>query len=164
MTDLFKQFNYCVSPAALPAKYSENKSACIPSSLVNVNIDFEHENFKLEGDWQYMISSNKHAEENWFDCHKQRVSVEANIYPGLAIDLTDDKNDGLVFIIEGIIKDETNTGNCTGLLVLDKEIAIDEPTINKWNLSFYLYDNTNSDCEIAFKLPVYGRQANNYVN
>ena len=159
---LFKTFNYSVVPAAEKAGnvFTENLHTGKQASLVNIDIDFEQENFRLEGDWQYMMASNKHAEENWFSCHQQRVSIEASIYPGLAIDLSDDSNDGLVFMIEGTIKDKNTTDNCSGLLVLDK-IATQG---NKWNISFYLYDNAHGDCEIAFRLPVNGRSANDQLN
>jgi len=111
-----------------------------------------------------MMSSNKHAEKNWFDFHQQRVSIKANIYPGLAIDLSDDNNDGQVFIIEGTIKDNDNTGDCSGLLVLDKIITSDKAATSKWNMSFYLYDTAHEDCEISFKFPVYGKNTNQLLN
>ena len=162
---LFKTFSYAVVPAAeimnnVPA---ENQAAGKPASLVNVDIDFEQENFRLEGDWQYMMASNRHAEQTWFACHQQRVSIEASIFPGITIDLADDNNDGLVFIIEGIIRDEGTADTCSGLLVLDKTASGHE-TPGKWDISFYLYDNAHGDCEIAFRFPVYGRGANDLLN
>ena len=81
----------------------------------------------------------------------------------IAIDLSDENNDGLVFMIEGTIKDNDSTGSCSGLLVLDKNIHRNKPDDNKWNMSFYLYDNGHEDCEIAFRLPVYSSNNNNNV-
>ncbi|MFT3937020.1 MAG: hypothetical protein QM726_25565 [Chitinophagaceae bacterium] len=160
---LFKTFNYSIVPATADTQSAEEKAVTLQQALVDVNIDFEHEDFKLEGDWQYMMAANKHAEENWFNCHN-RVSIKASIYPGTTIDLTDDKNDGLVFLIEGTIKDNENTDSCSGLLVMDKIVNDNETTLNKWNLSFYLYDSAHDDCEIAFKFPVYGKPANDLLN
>ena len=162
---LFKKFNYSIAPVALANKtVTSNNAGSNEASLVNVTIDFEQEDFSLEGDWQYMMSSNKHAEKNWFNCHQQRVSIKANIYPGLAIDLSDDNNDGQVFIIEGTIKDDDNTGSCSGLLVLDKIATSDKANTSKWNMSFYLYDTAHDDCEISFRFPVYGRPTNELLN
>ena len=163
---LFKTFTYSIAaPAAMTGwKFVKNLLPVKQASLINVNIDFEQENFRLEGDWQYMMASNKYAEKNWFACHKQRVSIEACIYPGLTIDLSDDNNDGLVFIIEGIIKDNDNNGPCSGLLVLDKIAMRNETTPGKWNISFYLYDSAHDDCEIAFRFPVHDRPVAELLN
>jgi hypothetical protein len=163
---LFKTFNYSIVPSEAMAggELIKNQFPGKQASLINVNIDFEQEDFRLEGDWQYMMASNKHAEKKWFACHKQRVSIEASIYPGLTIDLSDDNNDGLVFIIEGIIKDKDNTDSCCGLLVLDKTTMSNETTSGKWNISFYLYDSAHDDCEIAFRFPVYDRPAKDMLN
>lgn len=162
---LFKTFSYAVVPAAeiMSNKHTGDQPAGKPASLVNVNIDFEQENFRLEGDWQYMMASNRHAEKTWFACHGQRVSIEASIFPGTTIDLADDNNDGLVFIIEGIIRDKDTADTCSGLLVLDKTVTGNE-TAGKWDISFYLYDNAHNDCEIAFRFPVHGRCTNDLSN
>ena len=165
-TVLFKTFNYAIVPAKeiagleLTSKQPEDKQ--VP--LVNIDIDFEQENFRLEGDWQYMMASNRHAEKNWFTCHHQRVSIEASIYPGISIDLSDDNNDGLVFIIEGTIRDQETTDSCSGLLVLDKRTGGNETTAGKWDISFYLYDIAHDNCEIAFRFPVHGRRPSDLLN
>jgi hypothetical protein len=72
------------------------------------------------------------------------------------INLADEKNDGVVFILKGNIKDISNNVNaCFGLLVLNKIAGPDKLKAGLWHICFYLYDNSNEECEIAFKLPVY---------
>jgi len=161
---LFKTFSYRVVPSAVAAgRYANQTGPATTPLLVNLAIDFEQEDFALEGDWQYMMELNNHAEKNWFACHRQQVYIRASIFPGIAIDLSDENNDGLVFMIEGTIKDNDSIGSCSGLLVLDKNIHRNKPDDNKWNMSFYLYDNGHEDCEIAFRLPVYSSNNNNNV-
>ncbi len=49
---LFKKFNYSIVPTALAGKtVASNSTSSNEASLVNVNIDFEQEDFNLEGDW-----------------------------------------------------------------------------------------------------------------
>ena len=124
-------------------------------SLLTATINFELGSFRLEGDWQFMMTANKHAQPEWSNCYSERITVDASIYPGLTIDLSDDENDGAVFILEGNIRDNDNLAACSGLLVLDKITEGCKQAAGKWNISFYIYDNGNEDCEIAFKIPVY---------
>jgi len=159
---IFKTFNYTVLPAAsMPGNTQDPDEK---TTLVKLDIDFEKENFALEADWQYIMQLNKYAEKTWFDCHQQQVTIKASIFPGVAIDLSDENNDGLVFMIEGIIKDKDGTGICSGLLVLDKTTADNKTGDNKWNISCYLYDNGHDNCEIAFRLPVNHPGKNNILN
>jgi hypothetical protein len=167
---LFKTFNYSIGPSAVVAGSKLTRNQLVNNhadnqlSLVNIFIDFEQEDFRLEGDWQYIMASNQHAEKNWFACHQQRIHIEASIYPGLAIDLSDDSNDGLVFMIEGTIKDKDTTDACSGLLILDKIAINNEASACKWSISFYLYDSAHDDCEIAFRFPVYDRHEKDLMN
>jgi len=123
------------------------------ASLLTADINFEQGIFRLEGDWHYMMTCNKHTEPGWFNYHQQRITIKAGICPGCSIDLLDDNNDGAVFIIEGNIKDNNDLTACSGLLVLDKTTG-NNRDVDTWNISFYLYDNDNDDVEIAIKIPV----------
>src|SRR5450432_2158387 len=95
------------SPAVIAAKVSaeENHPYDNQAPSVTATIDFENGNFKLEGDWHFMMTCNKHAEPEWFNYHTSKVCIETSIYPSSIIDLSDYKNDGAVFILEGNIKD-----------------------------------------------------------
>jgi hypothetical protein len=149
---LLKTFNHAVfASAVLTGSAPENS---FQPSLLTADINFEEGSFRLEGDWHFMMVSNKHAQPGWFNCHTERINIEASIYPGSSIDLSDDDNDGAVFILEGNIKDSNNFTACSGLLVLDKLTEQHNHAGATWNISFYLYDSNNDDCEIAFKIPV----------
>jgi hypothetical protein len=152
---LLKRFEYII-PASAFALAFVNKNHAVGEHLplMKVNIDFENGNLKLEGDWQFMMASNKHNEPGWFTSHRDRVKIETAIYPALPINLTDHKSDGLVFPLEGSIKDGDCFSSCSGLLVIDNVRGYNGLISDKWNISFYLYD-LQFDCEIKFKLPLY---------
>ena len=151
-----KQFNYSIPASCLAlAGMKENYIAAEHLPLMNVAIDFENGVLTLEGDWQFMIASNKHNEASWFGHHRERVKIETDIYPALPIDLDDPESDGLVFPLEGKITNGNHPGSCSGLLVIDNVRRHDGLTGNQWNISFYLYDAQFDDCEIKFKLPLY---------
>lgn len=166
MPVLFKTFDYSIATSAITTtmKMMENYQPDKQMPLVNIKINFEEGIFKLEGDWHFMMASNKHAEQGWLACHKQRVSIDAVVFPNCAIDLSDGNNDGLVFAIDGCIHDGDNRGTCSGLLILDKLNGNSKTGGSNWNISFYLYDNANDDCEITFKIPVYAQPADGSLN
>ena len=151
-----KQFNYSIPSSALAlAGRKQNYIVAEHLPLMKVAIDFENGVLKLEGDWQFMMASNKHNEASWFGHHRERVVIEATIYPAVTIDLTDPECDGLVFPLEGNIKDRNHPGSCSGLLVMDNVRGNNGLMGNHWNISLYLYDAQFDDCEIKFKLPFY---------
>ncbi|MEP7374273.1 MAG: hypothetical protein ABI675_12835 [Chitinophagaceae bacterium] len=155
-SSLLKQFNYSIPSSALVLTgMKQNHIAAEHLPLMNVAIDFENGILKLEGDWPFMIASNKHNEASWFGHHRERVKIETTIYPAFAIDLNDPESDGLVFPLEGNIKDGNQPGSCSGLLVIDNVRRNNGLIGNHWNISFYLYDAQFDDCEIKFKLPLY---------
>ena len=82
------------------------------------------------------------------------------VYPALAINLNDPYSDGLVLLLKGSIKANTCFSVCSGLLLIDKGYGSNDPINDQWNISFYLYDVQFDNCEIKFKLPVYGRKTN----
>ncbi len=163
---LLKTFNYSMLPSAMIVakegmqghQYDEH------TSLFTLDINFEQASFNLEGDWHFMISAGKCAEPGWYDSHLQRVNIEGSIYPGNIIDLSDNNNDGAVFVMDGNIKDGATLANCSGLLVLDKIAENNEPLADAWNISLYLYDAAHEDCEIALKIPVFVNKANGRFN
>jgi len=159
---LLKTFNHAVFPAAVIAGNELTDSS--QASLLTANINFEQGIFRLEGDWHFMMTSNKHVQPEWFNYHTERVDIEANIYPGLTIDLSDDDSDGAVFVLEGNIKDNGNLATCSGLMVLDKMTGNDETMADTWNISLYIYESNNGDCEIAFKIPVTVYPLNQWMN
>ncbi len=133
---------------------------------LTADINFEQGSFRVEGDWHFMMTCNKHAQPEWFDYHTRSVSIEGSIYPSFTVDLTDDNNDGAVFILEGNVKDNQNKDSaCSGLLVVDRIFQHTKQFVDAWNISFYLYDNnSNEDCEIAFKIPVFVCRSNIKLN
>lgn len=128
--------------------------------LAEIKFDFENGIFILEGDWHFMMAANRHAEQSWFACHRERVKIETSIFPSEVIDLADARNDGLAFALEGTLKDGTYLSNCTGLLILENTKRRNEFAGLEWNLIFYLYDAMNNECEIRMKLPVYAVSEN----
>lgn len=132
--------------------------------LMKVVIDFENGVLKLEGDWQFMMASNKHNEVSSYTYHRERVKIETAIYAAFAINLDDPNCDGLVFPVEGSIKDGSYLGACSGLLVLDNARGNNGLVNNHWNISFYLYDLQYDYCEIKFKIPVLDLEINSNLN
>ncbi|MCW3090141.1 MAG: hypothetical protein JWP81_1210 [Ferruginibacter sp.] len=153
---LLTQFEYSIFPPAFTmAGIKSNYIVAEHLPILKVTIDFENGNLKLEGDWHFMMVSNKHNEPGLRDYHKGRVQIETALCNSLAINLNDARNDGLIFRIEGTIKESGFLGPCSGLLVLDNVRAFNGLISDQWNISFYLYDQQLNDCEIKFKLPVY---------
>ena len=128
--------------------------------LVDIKLDFENGNFFLEGDWHFMMAANRHVERSWFACHSERVKIETSIFPSTVINLSDRSNDGSGFSLEGTLKDGNSMSKCFGLLVLEFTEPVNGLPGNEWNLTFYLYDAMNSECEIRMKLPIYADTVN----
>ena len=162
---LLKQFGYSIQPSVF-ALASVKKSHIVAEHmpLMKLVIDFENGDLKMEGDWHFMMTSNKHNESSWFDYHKGRVQIETAIYSSSVINLNDPENDGLVFPLDGHIRDGNYIGSCSGLLVLDNARGRNGLISDQWNISVYLYDLQFNDCEIKFKLPVYTAKANRNNN
>lgn len=160
-----KQFEYAIPPSALAlVSLKDNHIVAQFLQLMHVVFDFEDGIMKLEGNWQFMMSSNKHNEANWFTCHRDRVKIEAAIFPALPINLCDPASDGLVLPIEGNINDGESIGACSGLIVIDNVRGKDGLCSNQWNISFYIYDLQFDYCEISFRIPVYQSEINELNN
>ena len=133
-------------------------------ALMKVNIDFENGTLALEGDWQFLMASNKHNEAVWFSHHRERVKIETSLYSGFAVDLNDEDSDGLMYALKGSIKDGNCIAECTGLLIVDNVRTHYGFISNQWNISFYIYDTVFDECEIRFKLPLYIPGINSIFN
>jgi hypothetical protein len=111
-----------------------------------------------------MMAANRHNEVSCFTCHRERVKIETAICPAVIINPDDPNNDGLVFAIEGSIRDGDCISGGSGLLVIDNIPGSNGPASGQWNISFYPYEEQTDDCEIKFKLPVYLRERNFQLN
>jgi hypothetical protein len=162
---LLKEFQYSIPPSSLvKAALKKNPLAVEHLSLMHVNIDFENGRLQLEGDWKFMMASNKYNEGLEANCSRQRVKIEMFIYPATVINLNDPFSDGLIFPLEGIVKDGNCKSSCSGMVILDNIFSNDGSISNRWNISFYIYD-LEFDCyEIKFKLPYYPGKCTPYLN
>jgi hypothetical protein len=158
---LLKKFEYSIPLSALvKAGLRKNHFVAERHPLMKVTIDFENGNLTLQGDWQFMMAYNKHSEKSWYSYHKERVKIETAIYPASVINLSDPNSDGLMFPLEGKIKDGNYLSACSGLLIVDNIRGIKGFASDRWNISCYIYDLQFDNCEIKFKLPVYTRIIN----
>jgi hypothetical protein len=161
---LLKQFEYAIIPSAIALTGSKKNTVAEHLPLMKVVIDFQHGNLKLEGDRYFMMSSNKYNEADSFDYHMERVEIETAICASSAIDMDDSGSDGLIFPLNGSIKDENSLFSCSGLLELDNVRGINGLISDQWNISLYLYDLQFYGCEIKFKLPVFMASSNKNNN
>jgi hypothetical protein len=155
---LLSQYEYSMFPSMLvmsPIGASQHHHFSDSKPLADVKLDFEMGTFSMEGDWQFIVASNNHAEQSWYACHKERIKVKASICPCHAINLADECNDGFVFVLDGSIIDGDNINFCSGLLVLDNVKKKNGTMTNEWSFTFYIYDAMNDDYEISLKLPLH---------
>jgi hypothetical protein len=132
--------------------------------LVKVNIDFVNKRLFLEGNRILPKSISSKTELRKFDFEKERIKVNAKIYCGLNINLSGSSNEGLVFLLEGIIDDGESKTPCSGLLVIDCRANNHESGGRKWDLRVYLYDHNNDDREIKLDLMMYSLSQNAELN
>ncbi len=151
---LLHAYNHIVFPSVVMAGNDTGDTAHtdIHNPLLIAEIGFKQGIFRLQGDWQYIMSCNKHVQPAWLAQHNHTVTIEGNILPSGTIDLADSSNDGAVFIVEGRIKDKAGSASCSGLLVLDKKNGYNKQGAESWHISFYIYDDNG--CEVALKIPV----------
>jgi hypothetical protein len=162
---LLKEFQYTIPASLLAFKGVKNNYLVAEHlPLMQVTVNFEEGELKLEGDWRFMMAANRHNEPGWLIYHRERVEIETAIYSSLVIDLNDRYTDGLVFPLEGSIQDGDSLHSCSGLLVTDNVRGSDGLIGNQWNISFYLYDAQFDDCKIKFKLSIYQTSLNENNN
>ena len=160
-----KQFGYSIPPSVVALMgVKKNNIVAEHLPLMKVLIDFEYGNLKLEGDWHFLMGSNKHNEARCFSNHRERVQIETTIHASAPINLDETENNGLIFPLDGTIKDGDYLTACSGLLILDSVPGSDKLTGSQWNISFYLYDLQFDNCEIKFRLPVYTTISNKSSN
>lgn len=162
---LLKQIKYAsIAPAYIMADSKSRKFTPWHLPLMKVNIDMESGDFVLDGNWQYLMSGSKHNDDNLNMHHRERININAKIYAAVPIDLNNTGNDGLMFPMEGTIKDGSCTNSCSGLLVIDNVHNWKGQFSPLWNVSFYLYDNQFGHCEITHKIPLHIADGNQLFN
>lgn len=162
---LLKQFYYSIPASVLvtaDSKLSHAFSEQLP--LMAVSFDFENGKMKLEGEWDFMMASNRHNEANWFTAKRNRVKIIMDIVPAAVINISNDETDGMVLPIEGYINDGESIGGCSGLIVIDNVKQNKEHLSNLWDISFYVYDLQYEFCEIKFKLPLNINSLDEHIN
>jgi len=121
---------------------------CMPDTattnfhLAKVNIDFEKGSLSLETD----------------------VKVNATIYPGVRVHLSDVADEEFVFCLEGIIANGDTINTCSGLLVLDSMINRNAPCGKEWHATIYLYDDYDDEREIKLRLQMCSLAVNAELN
>jgi hypothetical protein len=162
---LLKQFEFSMPPAAFNlAGNTEDMDVPQHLPVMSVRIDFENGKLMLEGDWQFLVQSNKHNSSKWLMYHSSRVQIQTSIYPETTINLSTTDADGLVFPLEGFLRDENGLAGTSGLLIVDNEKNTKGAMSNWWNISFYLYDYQFDVCEIKYKLPLFVNNETDEMN
>jgi hypothetical protein len=132
--------------------------------LVKVNIDFENKYLSIESNGNPVTTRSNKIELIKFDLDKKRIRVNANICCGLGVDLSAAADEGLVFILEGIIDDGEYAHSCTGLLIIDNRQAGDQSGNSEWDLKVHLFDDINEEKEINLGLIISSLSQNAELN
>jgi len=150
-----KNFEYSIFPVSRKlASAVDEYGHTGHSPLMHVKIDFKEGLFFLRGDWEYLIQSNKQAEEDWKFLHRQSVQISMSVYPSCIIDLKKFTSEGLILSMDGYLKDGIQSIPCMGMLLFDNLFNGQEQVVNYWHLMFYLYENGSGYSEIKFRLPL----------
>ena len=142
--------------------YRDNFKMRLP--LVKINIDFVNKHLFLEGNGVLAKTLSSKTELTGFDFEKERIKVNAKIYCGLDINLSGSCNEGLVFLLEGIMDDGVNKNPCSGLIVIDSRLDRYESEEKEWELRVYIYDSTNGDREVKLDMMMYSLSPNAALN
>ncbi|HEY4108135.1 hypothetical protein [Puia sp.] len=145
-------------------EYFIPETAAPNSNMTNVNIDFEKGNLSLEGDSQLMVTDTGRSRLARSTFSKGRIKVNAQIFPGVKVHLSDISNGELVFSLEGKLEDGKSINSCSGLLVLNNKADSKEQGIEKWHLAVYLYDDFNERREIKLILTMHYVKENAELN
>ncbi|HXB29581.1 MAG TPA: hypothetical protein VNW49_07170 [Puia sp.] len=132
--------------------------------LVKVNIDFVNKRLFLEGNGVLANTLSSKTELTGFDFEKERIKVNAKIYCGLDINLSGSSNEGLVFLLEGVMDDGYSKNPCSGLIVIDARSNRYESEGKEWELRVYLYDSNNDDREVKIDMMMYSISPNAELN
>ncbi len=90
--------------------------------------------------------------------------MNAKIYCGLDINLSGSSNEGLVFLLEGVMDDGYSKNPCSGLIVIDARSNRYESEGKEWELRVYLYDSNNDDREVKIDMMMYSISPNAELN
>lgn len=146
-----------------PLKDSNGQVAeCRP--VIKAKIDFFNSRLRMEGDWQHMAALNGGSNRDSIFAHFGKVVIEAVLYPSSAVNLHDHRNDGLVFQLEGSIRDGHFLCLCSGLLVMENIRTSAALVSDSWNMCIYLYDTEFDECQLQIKLPLYILTENSVYN
>jgi hypothetical protein len=132
--------------------------------LVKVNIDFVNKSLFLEGNGVLVKTLSSKTERTGFDFEQDRIKVYAKIYCGLDINLSGSSNEGLVFLLEGVMDDGESKNPCSGLIVIDSRSNRQESEEKEWDLRVYLYDNNNDNREVKIDMMMYSLSKNAELN
>jgi hypothetical protein len=132
--------------------------------LVKVNIDFENKYLFIEGNGDLAKTLTKKVGLTRFDFDNKRIKVNANIYCGLSINLTASNEEGLVYILEGVIDDGEYKYPCTGLLIIDNRATSQQSGDDEWDLRVHLFDSANEEKEINIDLIISSMSQNAELN
>jgi len=122
--------------------------------LLYLKVDFEESWISVEGDWQYMVLSNRYFKPHWLDYKSGRVKIDMKICQGESVRLNDPYSDGLVFVMKGEIADGNYTSPCSGILVIEN-IRSEGHITDCWQLTLCICDVQFQECEIRFSIPVF---------
>ena len=148
-----RQYEYSIPvlPLAQPATGKKvNNRPEKHSSLIKVTIDFEFGNLLIEGEWQSLIAGNGNNDLSCYNSFKENVFLRASLQPAFPVSLDCNANDGLALTVEGQIEDKDQLSDCTGLLVLEKNV-----TDLHWTIKMYLYEIESPNWEIKMTIPLY---------
>jgi len=155
--NILSSFEYAVMPSMSSVAIShpaKNKNERY-TPLWQVKMNFNDGDFLLTGNWHCIMASNTKAKPFRPSYHPGRVGIKADIFPG-EINLNDQKSDGLVLPINGILQDdESSVNSCSGLIQFHKSTASPEVNHYEWTISICLYNYQHENREINFHLQLY---------
>lgn len=148
------KYEYSMQPAAV-ASVLGNKHIYINQTLpvIHVKIDFENGKMLLEGDWQYMVKSNKHNYPVLMDLYAERVQMDLKLYTDAEITKTTGSD--TLFHLEGVLKNSTTTTYLSGLLILETHPSSTIKHHLQQSVTFYIYVSGIDFCEIRFRFPLF---------
>ena len=152
---LLKEFEYSIPAPTVPV-FDKLKTNGVAKhlSLFKLKIDFVAGNLNLEGYRNYMTITDFHEGGYLINTKSGKLKIETVIYPATTINLNEPETDGMIFLIEGHIKNDNRLLPCAGFLVIDKTTTENKYLNERWNISCYIFDIPFTDFEINFKLPL----------
>jgi hypothetical protein len=160
---ILKQLDYTIPVSSMALSLlPTNQTYAWHLPLMKLNVDFEQGTLFMEGDWSYLVLSNRNNDAKNHYKGRGRVQIESYIYSSQPINLKDVGSDGLMLPIEGVIKDGLSTGSCSGMLIIDNDRTRHGMISNNWSIHVYLYDPQFNDTEIKCKLSLLADNTHHY--